>query len=445
MKKIVIKGGFPLHGEVTIQGAKNAAQKILPATIVFPGDYILKNVPLIQDARALIDILIFLGATVDFVEEHVVRINTENVSTKEIPSEVTATSTGTFLFAGALLSRFGEVKIWHPGGDRIGKRPVAWHLAAFQKLGASVIEEQSYYEVHATKLMGNCTIPFARPTANGTVNAVIAAVRAHGETLIENVAPEPEIQNFIEFMQNIGANVEWMGENQIHVKGVEQGKGSGEIEIIPDRNDAATFLLAATLGHGPVTLHPLHQDHLRPLLDTLKRVGVRFEACSHQRDQSLTVQCDKLRETDLHIMSCPYPGFSTDWGPMMQVLMTQLPGTSSFHETIFSQRFAHIEELIEMGAEIHYRDTPSDESMYNFVRTPGIFHAVQIQGPRRLHGTAVTANDVRAGAALVLAGLVAEGVTELNGVEQIGRGYEMFAERLNQLGASIKYVQGSRA
>lgn len=440
MKKFVIQGGFPLHGEVTIQGAKNAAQKILPATIVFPGEYFLKNVPLIQDARALIDILIFLGAEVEFVGERVLRINTENVCTKEIPPDVTATSTGTFLFAGALLGRFGEVKIWHPGGDRIGKRPVTWHLAAFQKLGASVIEEPSYYQVHAAKLMGNCTIPFAKPTANGTVNAVIASVRAHGETIIENVAPEPEIRNFLEFMQNIGANVEWIGENQIHVKGVEQGNGSGEVEIIPDRNDAATFILAAALGHGPVTLHPLRQDHLRPLLDMLKNIGVRFETSTDQSGQSLTVQCDELRTTDLHITSRPYPGFSTDWGPMTEALLTQVPGNHLFHETIFSQRFAHMQEFIRMGAEIHYRDIPDADHLYNFVRTPGLFHAVQIQGPSRLQGTAVHANDVRAGAALVLGGIVAAGVTEVSGIEQIERGYEMFAKRLNQLGASIEQI-----
>jgi UDP-N-acetylglucosamine 1-carboxyvinyltransferase len=440
MKKFVITGGFPLQGEVTIQGAKNAAQKILPATIAFPGEYVLKNVPLIQDARALIDILIFLGGKVEFIGEHTLRINTENVCTKEIPPEVTATSTGTFLFAGALLSRFGEVKIWHPGGDRIGKRPVTWHLAAFEKLGASVVEEQSYYQVQAAKLTGNCTISFAKPTANGTVNAVIASVRAHGDTLIENVAPEPEIQNFLTFMQNIGANVKWIGENRIQVKGVKQGNGSGEIEIIPDRNDAATFILAATLGHGPVTLHPICQDHLRPLLDALKEVGVHFKASTPQGDQSLTVQCDELHATNLHITSRPYPGFSTDWGPMMQALMTQIPGKSFFHETIFSQRFAHMQEFIRMGAEIRYQDIPGADHLYNFVRTPGLFHAVQIQGPSRLHGAAVHANDVRAGAALVLGGLVAVGVTEVTGIEQIERGYEMFAERLNQLGASIEQI-----
>jgi len=443
MKKIVIEGGHPLNGEVTLQGAKNAAQKILPATLVFPGDYILKNVPRIQDTHALIEILTFLGAQVCWLDEHVVKINTEHIVTKEIPPEVTATSTGTFLFAGALLSRCGAVKIWHPGGDRIGKRPVTWHLAAFEKLGASVIEEKSYYEVRATRLVGNCTISFAKPTANGTVNALIASVRAQGDTFIKNVAPEPEIQNCIAFLQQIGANIEWIGEHQIRVKGVERGSGSGEIDIIPDRNDAATFLIAAALGHGPVTLHPVCQDHLRPLLTVLKDVGVRVESCFHHGEQAFTVQCDEFRATNIEIMSRPYPGFSTDWGPMVQALLTQVPGTSLFHETIFSQRFAHIPEFINMGAEIHHRDIPDDDSIYNFVRTPGLFHAVQIQGPSKLYGTVVHANDVRAGAALVLAGLVAAGKTELTGVEQIERGYEAFTERLTLLGASIKQSENS--
>ena len=177
MSKYLIQGDFPLRGEVTIQGAKNAAQKILPSTIVFPGTYILHNLPHIQDTAALIEILRFLGAEVTFLAPHTVRVNTEQVVAKEIPPEITALSTGTFLFAGALLSRYGEVKLWHPGGDRIGKRPVTWHLDAFRRLGASIHEAEAYYEVRANGLVGT-TIPFLRPTANGAVNAIIAAARA---------------------------------------------------------------------------------------------------------------------------------------------------------------------------------------------------------------------------------------------------------------------------
>jgi len=359
--------------------------------------------------------------------------------TKEIPPEITALSTGTFLFAGALLSRYGEVKLWHPGGDRIGKRPITWHLDAFRRLGASIYEADAYYEVRATKLVGT-TIPFVRPTANGAINAIIAAAHAAGETTIENVAPEPEIRNAVDFLQTVGARVEWRDARSLRVHGVDQGTGSGEIDIIPDRNDAATFLIARVLGHGPVTLQDVRADHLTALLDALTSVGTALELHTDHGRQSITVQRVSWNPIGLEIMSRPYPGFSTDWGPLIQVLMTQLPASSTFHETIFSQRFAHISELVKMGATIHYLDLPADESLYNFTPTPEVdrHHSVEIRGPSQLHATVVHANDVRAGAALVLSGIIASGVTEVMRIEQAERGYEAFAERLNQLGAAIQ-------
>ncbi len=279
-----------------------------------------------------------------------------------------------------------------------------------------------------------------RSPLNGAVNAIIAAARAAGETTIENVAPEPEIRNAVAFLQTIGARVEWRDERSVLVRGVDQGAGSGEIDIIPDRNDAATFLIAGALGHGPVTLQDVRADHLTALLDALTSVGAAFELQTLQGRQSITVQRDEWNPIGLEITSRPYPGFSTDWGPLIQVLMTQLPAASTFHETIFSQRFAHISELISMGAAIHYIDLPADEGLYNFPPTSEAdgYHAVEIRGPGQLHGTLVHANDVRAGAALVLSGLTASGVTEVTGIEQVERGYEAFAERLNQLGAVIQ-------
>ena len=244
-------------------------------------------------------------------------------------------------------------------------------------------------------------------------------------------------------MQAIGAQVAWAGEHALRVMGVEQGYGTGEIEMIPDRNDAATCIIAAVLGSGPVTVSPVRTEHLLPLLDILKRCGVHYDVRSQGTNQSVTIWRNELHGSDVHITSRPYPGFSTDWGPMMQVLLTQLPGTSIFHETIFSQRFAHVQELLKMGAMIQPFDAPSDGIVYNFDPLPESFHAVQIQGPSRLYGTMVHANDVRAGAALVLAGLVASGITEISGVEQIERGYEHLVKRLSQIGASIEQVQTS--
>lgn len=439
MAVYVIDGGHPLRGEVRVQGSKNAAQKILPATVVFPGEYTIRNVPRIADSASLIEILRFLGATVDFLDEHTVRVDTQTVLMKEIPPEITAKSTGSFLFAGALLSRFGEVRIWHPGGDRIGKRPVTWHLDAFRQLGAHVVEEQEYYEVRSDSLIG-CSFQFSHITVNGTVNAILASVRAEGTTVLNNVAMEPEIDNFIEFMKSSGAIVGRVEGKKIVVHGVSSGVGRGEIDIIPDRNDAATMLIAGVLGRGPVTLIGVDQDHLLPLIKTLYEAGTSVKEDNLGTQSIITVQCDRFRSLGWYVTSRPYPEFSTDWGPMTQVLMTQIPAESVFHETIFSQRFAHIPELIKMGARIEYFNPKIDENSYNFVRDPSsnLFHAVRIFGQTPLKGAAVSANDVRAGAALTLAGIIAIGETEISGVEQVNRGYEAFIERLTQLGASIR-------
>ena len=439
MKTLCVQGGFPLRGEVVIQGAKNATQKILPATVLWPGVYTLRNIALIEDARALLSILQFLGDDIHFVNPHDVQINTERIVSQEIPPALTALSTGTFLFAGALLGRFGEAKVWHPGGDRIGKRPVTWHLEAFRRLGATVTEHEAFYEVHAPALHGN-TISFRRPTANGAVNAVITAMSARGTTRIEGVAPEPEIQCALDFFRLMGGQIRWIETNVVEVVGTPRGTGGGDMRVIPDRNDAATFLIAGALGHGPVTLHHVRSEHLLPLLDVLQRVGVMVEIRIDGEQSSMTVQCDQLQPATIQVTSRPFPGFSTDWGPMTEVLLTQVPGDHVFHETIFARRFAHIPELVQhMGAAIQPLDFSVDEQIYNFDReliVPGA-HAIAITGPSLLYGGHVQANDVRAGAALVLAGLIAKGQTEVTGIEQIERGYEAFHERLQSLGASI--------
>ncbi|HZT99952.1 MAG TPA: UDP-N-acetylglucosamine 1-carboxyvinyltransferase [Ktedonobacteraceae bacterium] len=438
MRKLVIESSKQLQGTVTIQGAKNAAQKMLPATVAFPGTYLIQHLPRIEDTRALLDILRFLGAEVTFPERHTVCINTERLVPQEIPPEMAATSTGTFLFAGALLSRFGHARVWHPGGDQIGKRRVTWHLEAFRRLGAAVQEEEAFYEVHASYLQGG-TISFRRPTANGAINAVLTAMRARGTTTIENVAHEPEIQNAIQFFQTMGGQIHWSGPNTLKVEGITDGTGSGTIQVIPDRNDTVTFLIAGVLGHGPVTLQDVHADQVLPLLELLEQMGVMVETSTNASGQTITVQCGCLRAGAYQVTSRPFPGFSSDWGAIFQVALTQTPGTHVFHETVFARRFAHVPELVRMGAQIEPLALPVDEQIYNFdpdlIAPPA--HAIQIAGPSRLHGASVHANDVRAGAALVLAGLVADGLTMVTGVEQIERGYEAFAERLRRLGAKV--------
>lgn len=438
MRTLVIEGGLHLQGEVSIQGAKNAAQKILPATIVFPGKHLLRHVPRIEDTAALFTILRYLGADITYLDPHTVLVNTESIVPQELPPNMTALSTGTFLFAGALLSRFGAAKLWHPGGDRIGNRSVGWHLEAFRRLGATIHEEAGCYDIHATALRG-AALAFPKPTANGAVNAVMVAARSQGSSVIENVAPEPEIENALAFLRACGARITWQGATSLQIEGVSHGNGGGVIDILPDRNDAATFLIGAVLGRGPVTLKTIRPDQLTPLFEALRQVGAIIETHTEGNDQVATVYCERLRPTSLHLTSQPYPGFSTDWGPLMQVLMTQLSGTSIFHETVFSHRFAHIGELLKMRASIRAWSLPGDKSLYHFAPTDaGDFHAIEIEGPTQLHGTMVHANDIRAGAALVLAGIIASGVTKVTGIEQIERGYENFVERLNRLGALIQ-------
>lgn len=434
MKKLIVKGGYNLSGQVNIQGAKNAAQKIIPATVIFPGKYQLNNIPTIRDVNSLVDVLKFLGAAVRFKGKSLL-IDTETIFVKELPPEITVKSTGSFLFAGALLSRFGKVKIWHPGGDKIGKRPVTWHLNAFKKLGANIYEEKEYYEVTAKKLYG-AVINFERKTVNGTVNAILAAVKADGMSILKNVALEPEIDNFISFINDAGADVFRNDANEIIINGVGDRSGTCTIDIIPDRNDAATFLIAIAITKGSATLTNVCIDHLKPLISELEKLNVVF-FCDTVNN-TLSVNCKNLTSYNLHITSKPFPFFSTDWGPMFQTLMTQIPGNHSFHETIFSSRFNQLKYLSDMGANITYYCPNVDNSVYNFsVKDQRQLHAVRIVGGTILKGKSVIANDVRAGAALALAGLVAKGITEISGVEQIDRGYENFSERLKSLGACI--------
>lgn len=433
-KQLIISGGGRLRGEVVIQGAKNAALKIVPATVVLPGEYVLFNLPHITDVLGLLEVLSFLGATVEFLDRHTVRINTLQVRAKEIPPELAGKSTATFLLAGALLGRFGEAKLWHPGGCNIGARPVSLHLDAFRRLGARVIESQNYYEIKATRLIG-AEIIFPRPTVNGAVNALIAAIRAEGTTHIRGMIPEPDTLNLIDFLRSLGVGIEWVGGNSVRIQGVADKPGRGAVRIIPDRNDVATFLIAGVLGKGPVTLRGGGSEHCQSLLTLLRTIGA---TTAYDATDSLTIQCEELTARDLHVASRPYPGFSTDWGPMLQVLMTQVPGVSTFHETIFSHRFGHVGELIKLGAAIQYAHPSAQGAGYRFEparhKQPP---AIRIRGPQQLRGRPVRANDIRAGAALVLAGLAATGTTVLSGAEQIERGYEAFVARLQRVGALI--------
>ncbi|MBS1196508.1 MAG: MurA [Proteobacteria bacterium] len=437
MTTATIIGPTRLNGSLSVQGSKNAAQKMIPATLVFPGIYVIRNLPSIQDTCSQLDVVSFLGGKVTR-EGTIATIDTRTITSKDIPPEITARSTGTFLFAGALLSRFGFAKVHHPGGCEIGRRPVTWHLDAFRALGATVTTSHDHYEAQSARLNG-CEIVFQRPTVNGTVNAILAAARCEGTTILRNTPTEPDIENTVDLLNKAGASIS-ISSGTVEILGrIPSRDAAVDLAVIPDRNDAATFAIAAAMLGGSIQLSPINPDHLDPLLVALSKAGARWSVVGSERGQVLTVS-RITQPVSLSLESGPFPAFSTDWGPMFQVLMTQLGAASTFHETVFSDRFKHIPDLVSMGAKIEYfQPTTSSKYQYNFdsPSEPGRGHAIRVFGSSELFGRSVYANDIRAGAALVLAAMAAKGTTQVANYDQIFRGYEDFAQRLNKLGAQI--------
>ncbi len=434
---MTISGGRTLRGEVTIQGSKTSAQMILPATVLFPGTYLIRNVPHISDVASLLRILVHLGAAVARFRDGAVLIDTRQITSSAIPSALSGQSAASFLFAGALLGRTGAVEIGPNGGDPLGDRNINWHLDAFRSLGATVSQSERPLQIHAFRLRGG-RIQFPRSTVHGTANALLAATRAAGTTTIDNAASEPEIDQLVTFLNSLGAAIGRVARNRIRVDGSASRSSAvySEVLLMPDRIDAGTFLVAALLaGDRTIQLHKTPRQHLEPLIGILREAGAELE----WRDQTLVVQSDGRRFAPLRVQSGPYPAFATDWGPALQVLMTQIAGVSTFHETIFSERFGHITELMRMGAHVEFFNPEVPPSTYHFKRSGdnNRFHAACIEGETPLHGELVSANDIRGAAALTLAGLIAGGVTLLRGVNHIERGHESFVDRLRSLGASL--------
>ena len=438
---IVVRGLARLSGSVYIQPSKNAAQKILPSTALFPGKYRVENLPHIADAAALLEVLRYLDCDVR-IESDTAFVDTEDLVNRKIPRDLTARSTGTFLFAGALLARFGKARIAHPGGDRIGPRPVNLHLDAFRALGAEVSEHSGYYDISAPSLAGT-QFRFGARTVNGTVNAILVAAGASGTTVIENAAYDPDIQNVVEFLNSAGCEIKFEDRvaGRIRVVGSARGAGRGTVRVISDRNDAATFAVAAAICRGQVRLVRVAYDDLRPLCDLLTGAGVTWAEGQSDGLPTLSFESKELRSLSGTVVSERYPGISTDWGPLIQVLMTQVPGESVFEETVYSNRFAHVPELVKFGAQICLASPGCKGLVDGASFDPEMsYKRAYIQGPTKLQGCVVKANDVRAGAALVLAGLASDGVTTVRGTEQVERGYERFVERLQEIGADIQHT-----
>ncbi len=417
MEKFIVEKSEPLKGEIVIDGAKNSVLPIIAASILAGEKCIIENVPFLKDVEIMLQLLDILGAKYDFiVEEKKISIDCRHIRNISLPYELVKKIRASFLIAGPLLSRFGNVKIQMPGGCRIGIRPVDLHLKGFSLLGAEIKQEHGSIEIISKELKGN-DIYLDFPSVGATENIIMAAVLAKGETNISNCSAEPEIVDLVEFLNKIGAKIEGAGTDNIKVKGVSELSGTIH-RMIPDRIEAGTYMIGAVLTNGDLRIKNVICEHLRPVSAKLKDMNVNVE----EGETEIRVYCSSpLVNTD--IKTLPFPGFPTDMQAQFMSLMAVTSGTGIINETIFENRFMHVGELNRMGADIKVESK-----------------SAIIKGVPKLTGTQVKATDLRAGAALILSALAAEGETEISDIYHIERGYCKIEEKLRKVGAKIRRV-----
>lgn len=413
MKKIIIEGNNLLSGTINISGAKNSAVALLPAAILSDEEVEIYNVPNISDRDALIDILKLLNCQTELKKDYL-KINTKNMQNLFIPEELGKKLRASYYFMGALLSKFKHVEMHFPGGCNIGARPIDLHLKGFEMLGATITVENDKYIIDAKELKGTrIYLDFA--SVGATINLMLAAVKAKGTTIISNAAREAEITNVATFLNNMGAKITGAGTSEIKIVGVEH-LGKGIAEVIPDRIEAGTYIILGALIGKELIINNIIEEHIEALLSKLTDMGVKFKV---DNNRIILNKTDNL--SAINIKTLVYPGFPTDLGQPMTALLTQANGVSLFEETIYENRMGHIQYLNNMGAEIKSQKTTAI-----------------IIGPRKLKGCEVVATDLRGGACMVLAGLIAEGTTTILEADHILRGYENIVEKLTNVGAKIK-------
>lgn len=413
MEQYVIKGGKPLVGEVVIGGAKNAALGILAAAIMTDETVLIDNLPDVRDINVLLQAIEGIGARVERINKHTVKINGKCIGSISIDYEYIRKIRASYYLLGALLGKYKKAQVALPGGCNIGSRPIDQHIKGFKALGANVKIEQGMIDAAADKLLGN-HIYLDMVSVGATINIMLAACLADGKTIIENAAKEPHIVDVANFLNSMGANIKGAGTDVIRIKGVKSLHGS-EYSIIPDQIEAGTFMLAAAATKGDVLIKNVIPKHLEAISAKLVEIGAEVEEFD---DAVRVVAKKKLGST--HVKTLPYPGFPTDMQPQIATLLALSNGTSIVTESIFENRFKYVDELARMGASITVEG-----------------NTAVINGVEGLTGAIVSAPDLRAGAALVTAGLAAEGFTYIDQIEYIQRGYEDFEEKMKALGASM--------
>lgn len=417
MPKIIIEGGHKLTGSISVSGAKNSAVALIPASILCDETVTINNIPDITDVDDLEKILTHLNAKINR-EKGKVEINSSNIVNKEITQELSKKLRASYYFMGALLGKFKKVDMYFPGGCAIGARPINLHLKGFELLGAKITEEDNHFIIEADKLRGN-NIYLDFPSVGATINIMLAAVKARGKTVIDNAAQEPEIVNIATFLNNMGAKIKGAGTSTITIIGVKYLHSCFH-EVIPDRIEAGTYLIIGALLGKKLKIDNMIPSHLEALIAKLTECGVNMEI---GLDNIIINDTNEYLSTN--IKTLVYPGFATDLQQIMATFLTQCHGRSVIEETIYENRFQNLKELDRMGANTKVRKDN---------------RKAVIKGKTPLKGTAVTATDLRGGASLLIAGLIAEGTTTIDNISYILRGYDKIIEKLTKVGAKIEII-----
>ena len=414
MEKLLIKGGKSLSGQIDCSGAKNAALPVIAASILSSDDITLKNLPYLQDITTMFELIGSMGADISLDERMNFRLNTSNLSNLEARYELVKTMRASILVLGSMVAKYGYAKIALPGGCAIGSRPVNYHLKALEKLGAKISLNNGYIEAKAKKLIG-ASIEFEGVTVTGTENLMMAASLAEGLTILTNVAKEPEISDLADFLNSMGAKISGAGTDEIRIEGVEELTGT-TFKIPADRIEAGTYLVAAAITNGKITIRKIDPSRMGSIIETLQMAGAEVNS----NDNSISLDMTKNNLQPVDIVTAPFPGFPTDMQAQFTVLNCIGRGESRVKETIFENRFMHVQELNRMGTDITVNGTTAF-----------------INGVDSISGAQVMATDLRASASLILAGLIAKGETIVDRIYHIDRGYERIEEKLSNLGAEI--------
>ncbi len=419
MDKLIVSGGVPLRGEIRISGAKNAALPVLVASLLSEGPLRIGNVPHLQDITTTMELLGRMGVRLVVDEKMTIEVDTSSVNMLRAPYELVKTMRASILVLGPLLTRFGEAEVSMPGGCAIGSRPVNLHIKGLQAMGAEIGIEEGYIKARARKLKG-ARIFMDLVSVTGTENLMMAATLADGTTVIENAAREPEVVDLAKCLIAMGAKIEGAGSDEIRIEGVERLHGAYH-EVIPDRIETGTYLVAAAMTGGKVKLRQAQPHLLEAVLDKLREAGADVQA----GEDWVSLNMENKRLASVNVRTAPYPAFPTDMQAQFVVLNSIADGTGTVTETVFENRFMHVHELQRMGANIELEG-----------------NTAIVRGVERLQGAPVMATDLRASASLALAGLVAASETVIDRIYHIDRGYECIEEKLSQLGARIRRVPG---